>query len=330
MSGHAEAAAKLVRDALVWDNVWPLEPEVGNDLHCLPGFRAAGYDVISLTIAGDNHSSGQAFNRVATARRRVQATRNVRLVESVAQIDHARGAGELAILLHFEGTRCFERNLDLVEAFYRLGVRHNLLAFNQANSVGGGCAEEGDGGLTRFGKRVVAEMERVGMLLDLSHTGARTSLDALAQSTRPTVFSHSNCAAIHPHFRNLTDEQIRACAATGGLIGLSGSSIYLGDDAARSETMFQHLDHVVQLVGAEHACLGLDVVFETEPLNQFMRARPEEWPDAARPDWPGVHYAHPQQLVELTALMLGAGYDQSAVRGVLGENLRRVCSAVWR
>lgn len=326
---HAEAQV-LVRDALVWDNVWPLEPDVGNDLHRLPGFKAAGYDVISLTIAGDNHTSGQAFNRVATARRRLQSTDGVRLAGSIDDIRAARRDGRLAVLLHFEGTRCFERNLDLIEAFYSLGVRHNLLAFNQANSVGGGCAEESDGGLTRFGRRVVAEMERVGMLLDLSHTGARTSLDALTLATKPVLFSHSNCSAIHPHFRNLSDEQIKACAATGGLIGLSGSSIYLGDDSVRSITMFRHLDHVVQLVGPAHACLGLDVVFETEPLNQFMRARPEEWPDAARSDWPGVHYAQPAQLVELTSLMLGAGYGEAAIRGILGENLIRVCSAVWR
>ena len=330
MSGRLDEAQALVRDALVWDNVWPLEPSVGNDLHRLPGFRAAGYDVISLTIAGDNHTSGEAFNRIATARRRIRASKGTRLVESIAEIHAARRAGELAVLLHFEGTRCFERNLDLIDAFYRLGVRHNLLAFNQANSAGGGCAEEIDGGLTRYGKRVVAEMERVGMLLDLSHVGMRTSLDALAMATRQVVFSHSNCSAIHPHFRNLTDEQIRACAATGGLIGLSGSSIYLGDDGVTNAALFRHLDHVVQLVGAEHACLGLDVVFETEPLDQFMRARPEEWPDAARPDWPGVHYAHPEQLVELTATMLDAGYGETAVRGILGENLSRVCGAVWR
>src|SRR5688572_11689548 len=107
-------AGALVRDALVWDNIWPLEPDVGNDLHRLPGFRAAGYDVISLTMAGDNHTSGQAFNRVATARRRIQSTAGVRLAESVADIQAARRAGDLAVLLHFEGTRCFERNLDLI------------------------------------------------------------------------------------------------------------------------------------------------------------------------------------------------------------------------
>ena len=104
MTRLAEAAA-LVRDALVWDNIWPLEPEVGNDLHRLPRFRAAGYDVISLTIAGDNHTSGQAFNRVATARRRIEATPDARLVESVADIMAARRDGELAVLLHFEASR---------------------------------------------------------------------------------------------------------------------------------------------------------------------------------------------------------------------------------
>ncbi|MDF2764745.1 MAG: rane dipeptidase [Rhodospirillales bacterium] len=330
MTSRREEAAALVRDSLVWDNVWPLEPDVGNDLGRLPEFRAAGFDVISLTIAGDNHSSGEAFARVAAARRRIEEAPGARLVESIAGIKRARGEGELAVLLHFEGTRCFERNLDLVDAFYGLGVRHTLLAFNQSNSVGGGCAEAGDGGLTRFGRLLVMELERTGMLIDLSHTGRRTSLDALEQASKPAVFSHSNADAVWPHFRNVTDDQIRACAATGGLIGLSGSSIYLGDAEVRSETMFRHLDHVVQLVGPEHACLGLDIVFDTEPLNRFMRARPEEWPDAARPDWPGAHYARPAQIVELADLMLGAGYGEPAVGGILGENLVRVCGSVWR
>jgi membrane dipeptidase len=330
MTSRREEAAALVRDSLVWDNVWPLEPDVGNDLDRLPEFRAAGFDVISLTIAGDNHSSGEAFARVAAARRRIEAAPGARLVESIAGIKRARGEGELAVLLHFEGTRCFERNLDLVDAFYGLGVRHTLLAFNQSNSVGGGCAEAGDGGLTRFGRRLVVELERTGMLIDLSHTGRRTSLDALEQATKPAVFSHSNADAVWPHFRNVTDNQIRACAATGGLIGLSGSSIYLGDAEVRSETMFRHLDHVVQLVGPEHACLGLDIVFDTEPLNRYMRARPEEWPDAAQPNWPGAHYARPAQIMELAELMLDAGYGAPAVRDILGENLVRVCGSVWR
>ncbi len=323
-------AEALLRDALVWDNVWPLEPWVGNDLDRFETFRTAGYDVISLTVAGDNHNAAEALARVAAVRRRLRDQPGARLVEGLDDIAAARAAGELAVLLHFEGTRCFERNLDLVAAFYRLGVRHTLLAFNQANSAGGGCAEASDGGLTRFGRALVAEMERVGMLLDLSHCGRRTSLDALAAASRPAVFSHSNCDAVFPHYRNLSDEQIRACAATGGLVGLSGSSMYLGDPAAGSAALFRHLDHIVQLCGPEHAGLGLDVVFDAEVLMEWMRGRPEEWPDAAEKDWPGVRYARPAQLAELVELMLRAGYGEATVRGVLGENLERVCRAVWR
>ena len=328
---QVEAARQLLASSLVWDNIWPLEPSAGNDLDQLARFARAGYHVISLTIAGDNHSSGEALARVAAVRRRLrEETPAVQYVESLVQIEAARAAGKLAVLLHFEGSRCFERNLDLVEAFYRLGVRHNLLAFNQANSAGGGCAEKADGGLTRFGARLVREMNRVGMLLDLSHCGRRTSLDAIAASSQPVVFSHSNAEALASHYRNLTDEQIKAAAGIGGLIGLSGSSGYLGDPAAKSETLFRHLDHVVQLVGPQHACLGLDVVFDVTALNAYIRARPEEWPDAADPAWPGFRYAQPEQLPELVALMLRAGYGETAVRGVLGENLRRVCGQVWK
>jgi len=323
-------AHRLLRDSLVWDNVWPLEPWVGNDLDKLARFKDASYDVLSLTIAGDNHSSGEAFARVAAVRRRLRSVAGATLVESVREIEQARAQGLLAVTLHFEGTRCFERNLDLVEAFYRLGVKHTLLAFNQANSAGGGCAEREDGGLTAFGRKLVAEMERVGMLLDLSHVGRRTALQALELAGRPAVFSHSNVDKLHPHYRNLTDEMIRACAATGGMVGLSGSSMYLGDPAAATATLFRHLDHVVQLVGPEHVGLGLDVVFEAQPLMDWMRARPDEWPDTRDPKWPGVRYATPEQLPELIELMLEAGYGDAAVAAVLGGNLLRVCGAVWR
>jgi len=323
-------ARTLLADSLVWDNVWPLEPWVGNDLDKLARFQEAGYDVLSLTIAGDNHSAGEAFQRVAAVRRRLRELPGAVLVESIKQIEEARAQGLLAVTLHFEGTRCFERNVDLVEAFYRLGVKHTLLAFNQANSAGGGCAEREDGGLTSFGRKLVAEMERVGMLLDLSHCGRRTSMQALQQATRPVVFSHSNVDKLYPHYRNLTDEMIRACAATGGMVGLSGSSMYLGDPAAKTAALFRHLDHVVQLVGAEHVGLGLDVVFEAQPLMDWMRTRPEEWPDTRDPNWPGVRYATPEQLPELVDLMLAAGYGEAAVRAVLGGNLLRICGAVWR
>ncbi|HEV2362916.1 MAG TPA: membrane dipeptidase [Caulobacteraceae bacterium] len=311
--------------------VWPWEPWCGNDLDKLPRFKAAGHDVVSITVAGDNHNISEAVQRVAQVRRLIRdMAPDVRLCGTLDEIAAAKGDGVLAALLHFEGTRCFERNLDMIAAFYDLGVKHTLLAFNNANSVGGGCMEASDGGLTAFGRKLVAEMRRVGMLLDLSHTGHRTAREAMDVWEGPCVFSHSNAAAVFAHPRNLADDEIRACAATGGLVGVSGSSMYHGDPEARAESLFAHLDHMVQLVGPEHVGIGIDAVFDGEAISDWMRGRPEEWPDARRLNWPGVRFVIPEELPRLTDCMLGAGYPEPAIRQILGQNYMRICREVWR
>jgi membrane dipeptidase len=324
-------AARLHRDALVWDMVWPLEPWCGNGWDKLGRFQQAGYDVLSVTLAGDNHNIGEATQRVAAARQEVLSRRDeLVLVETVDDVDRARTEGKLAVAFHFEGTRCFERNLDVVESFYKLGVRHTLLAFNQANSAGGGCAEKDDGGLSNYGRQLVAEMERVGMLLDLSHTGRRTAMDALEIATRPAVFTHSNADAVAPHFRNLEDAQALACAATGGLVGVSSSNEYLGVEQSNVEAIFRHLDYYVELLGPDHVGLGFDVVFDPVALSDWIRTRPDEWPGKDHPAWPGFTYGLPEDGPRLTGLMLEHGYDEASIRKILGENYRRICSRVWR
>jgi membrane dipeptidase len=250
-------------------------------------------------------------------------------VQSVEDIAAAKKAGKLAVVLQFEGTRCFERDLNLIDVFYALGVRQTLLAFNSANCTGGGCAESADGGLTPYGRRFIREAERVGMLIDLSHVGRKTSLDALDIAQKPMVFSHSNANAVHNCFRNIDDVQARACARTGGLVGISGSSEYLGDIKCTTETLFRHLDHYVQLLGAAHVGLGFDVVFNAEPLSRWVRNRPDEWPMAQDPAWPGFQYAVPEQLTDLVGLMLAKGYPEDAIQDILGRNTLRVCAQVW-
>jgi hypothetical protein len=123
-----------------------------------------------------------------------------------------------------------------------------LLAYNRSNRVGGGCQDE-DMGLTPFGRDVVQEMERLDMLVCLSHTGHRTARDVLAMAQRPVIFSHSNPATLRPYPRNIPDELIRACAETGGVVGISGIGAFLGDNDSRSEIYARHIDHVVKLVG---------------------------------------------------------------------------------
>jgi membrane dipeptidase len=268
---------------------------------------------------------------IGEARRVIQSRPDALVhVLTVEDARRAKREGKLGVALHFEGTRCLERSLDMIECFYALGVRHNLLAFNQTNSCGGGCAEKDDGGLSRFGRAVVMEMNRVGMLLDLSHTGRRTSLEAIEITSKPAAFTHSNCDAVEPHFRNITDEQARAVAATGGIVGISSGSLYLGDPKSTNDGIFRHIDHLVELIGPEHVGLGLDVIFDAEAANRWVRLRADEWPGVDDPDWEGFAYASPEQVVGLTQTMLDHGYPAKDVTAILGGNFERICSEVWR
>ncbi len=324
-------ARAIYEESIVWDMVWPWEPEVcDNDFDKLPRFQNAGFTLLSATIAGDNENISEAIQKLGRARRSLLAIKDAIICESVDDVRLAKQQNKIGILLHFEGTRNLERNLDMVEIYYKLGVRYLILAFNNANCAGGGAMDADDGGLTGFGRQLVAEMERVGMLLDLSHTGHRTAMQAIEVATNPCVFSHSNPSAVFAHPRNISDEEIRACAATGGLVGIASSSMYHGDIDVHPQTLFRHLDHIVQLVGAEHAGVGLDYIFDPGPMIKMMRARTHEWPDASDPDWPGVATAMPEHLLRLTDLMVGNGYSDDDVRNVLGENYMRICGQVWR
>ena len=328
-------AAKILKEAIVWDNVWPVDlggdHAYDNGWDKLDRFASCGVSMLSITLAGDNQNISEAVQLVAWARNYLLSKSDrYQLVERVEDVLEAKRHGRLAVGLHFEGTRCFERNLNMVEVFYKLGVRQNILAFNNTNCAGGGCADESDPGLTAYGRRLVAEMQRVGMLVDLSHTGYKTTMDALEMATAPMVFSHSNSEAVHTSFRNIADEQVRACAGTGGLVGVSGSSGYLGDDLCRTETLFRHIDHYVQLVGSQHVGLGIDVVFNHEKLSDYIRQRPDEWPVAKDPNWPGFRYVMPEQMVELVEIMLQHGYADEDAISILGQNYVRICRQVWR
>jgi membrane dipeptidase len=333
MSANLEKAKSLVAQNLVWDMVWPVnllwvEPW-GNDWAALDALYAAGVKMQSITLAGDDHGPLDALHLVSWARSYITSHPDKYvLVERVADVDRAMAEGKMAVGLHFEGTRPFDRNLELIETFHKLGIRQTIMAFNAPNCAGGGCALP-DGGLTAYGRSVLKEMERVGMSIDISHTGERTSFDIIEASTRPVVSSHSNAAAIHPHMRNLSDDLAKACVATGGVLGLSGGSDYMGDHLARPETLFRHIDHYTSLVGADNVGLGLGIVNEAEPMNDFARSRPDEWPMATDPNWPGFRYLGAGQIPDLVALMLDHGYSDADCLGILGGNWRRVCKELW-
>ncbi len=218
----------------------------------------------------------------------------------------------------------------MVAFYHRLGVRQMLFAYNLDNSAGGGC-HGADIGLTAFGRAVVSEMNRVGMVVDVSHCGHRTSLEAFEVSTQPVIFSHSNPWALVARGRNVRDDALRGCAATGGVVGVNGIGHFLDDESARSESVFRHIDDVVQLVGAEHVGIGLDYPFPVagDEIDALLVRHPEFWPPSEGYGTGRFRNATPEQFPELTELMVRAGYPEPAIRGVLGENFLRVARQVW-
>jgi membrane dipeptidase len=223
-----------------------------------------------------------------------------------------------------------ERDVDALDLMYALGIRHAILAFNLNNSAAGGCADLHDSGLTRYGRRLLDRMGDIGMLLDLSHMGERSSLEAMERSGRPAVFTHSNARALHDHYRNVSDAQARACAAAGGLIGVSGSTAYLGDTADLVEAVFRHIDYLVQLIGPEHVGLGTDYVEDSAKVMRIFADRPDEWPASNTIARDTIAYLPPESLGALIARMEQAGYGTAAIGAILGGNYWRIAQAVWR
>ena len=324
-------AATLHADALVWDQTVPWSGFGRAELKAdaLSHHRRSGADFVSMTVATDSQSVEQTIMTIATERRYFRSRPDeFRLCDSVEDILAAKAAGLLGVNFNFQGTNAFGRNIELVELYYKLGVRHALMAYNQKNHVGDGCHERTDGGLSRFGIALVAEMNRVGMIVDCSHTGYRTSMDVFECSQAPVIFSHSNAKALWTHERNITDDQIKACARTGGVIGVNGIGVFLAQNEASTELLLAQIDYLVQCAGPQHVGLGLDWVYDMESLMSAVHQAGQTYPGKAYEV--AIKVAQPEQLPEITEGLLKRGYAESDIRGILGMNWVRVARQVWK
>jgi membrane dipeptidase len=294
-------------------------------------YRSSGWSYVSLTLASDDEDMATTVRTIAAHRRLVESLSDICiLAESVDDIRRAKREGKLALGFHFQGSRPVGRNLDLVGVYYKLGIRHMLMAYNQKNFVADGCHELGDSGLSRFGHDLVAEMNRVGMLVDVAHTGLKSSLDAIAASTAPVIVSHGNLKAFNDHPRCYTDEQIRAIAASGGVFGLTGLGIFLGGNDSSTPAMVRQIDHVVQLVGPDHVGFGLDYVYDMPALEILAQKHADKWPKDGGYDTRNIQQVEPERLPAIVDALLALGYDEATILKVLGGNWLRVCEAVWR
>jgi membrane dipeptidase len=292
-------------------------------------FRRAGVDIVAVNI-GDSHISLEKQVRMAAEVRWFIFLHPEAfvLITKSSDIARAKADGKLGIFFDVEGGYAMGEQISVLQLYVDLGVRWMLLVYNTRNHIGFGVHDAEDHGLTAFGRQAIAEMDRIGLVKCLSHTGYRTARDVLEATTKPIIFSHSNPRALKDHPRNIPDDLIRSCAATGGVVCLNGVGIFLGDNDTRTETMADHIDYVVQLVGADHVGLGLDYVFDRSELDAHLAASPDLWPAA----WgykAGVKFVEPEQLPDLTEILIRRKFSESDIRKILGANLLRVAETVW-
>ncbi len=329
---NATLDTDVYRSSIVWDMTLPWigfgRPELRPAV--LPRLKACGYTCVSLTMATDEESLEATTQAIAHERAHILSRPDLYvLVETADDVRRAKAQDKLAVAMHFQGTNALARNLHMVEAYYRLGIRHMLMAYNQKNAVGDGCHELTDAGLSRFGRDLVAEMNRVGMLVDVSHTGYRTSMDVIAASTQPVVFTHSNPKALWDHPRNITNDQAKASAATGGVVGVNGVGIFMGDNDASTEALYRLVAYYRDLIGAEHVGLGVDFSFDTESIIRKARSSAAQYPSGGGYD-KELAFVQPEQVADLANLLLRRGFSAREVEGILGENWLRVTSQVWK
>jgi membrane dipeptidase len=321
------AARSLIARAILWDNqaCFPLDRPAA--LAALEDYAAAGVTIVSVNV-GYGASGWDAHLRTLMEMRDWLGShpRQYRLVRNGRDVRACKSGGQVGIVFDVEGMAPVVADLDRIQLLYDLGVRWMLVAYNRSNAAGGGCLDR-DHGLTGIGKAVIREMERVGMLLCLSHTGARTAMEAIDFAKRPPILSHSNPAAIAPHARNVSDDLVRACAAKGGVIGLSGIGPYLGARSNLVDAFHRQLFHLLDLVGPDHVAIGLDHVIDRAELAAHVRERPDMYP----PDIDGdLAMLGPDALEAIVEGMLRRGVQQSAIEAVLGGNWLRLAETVWR
>ena len=292
-------------------------------------YRNSGWTYVSLTVASDGDDIASTMGTIAATRRMIDTlSETCVLVKSVDDIRRAKQEGKLALGMHFQGTLPVARDLNLVGLYYELGIRHMLMVYNYKNYVADGCYEDGDGGLSGFGRELVAEMNRVGMIVDVAHTGYKSSMDTIAASTAPVIVSHGNLKAFNDHPRCYTDEQIRAIAASGGVFGLTGLGPFLGDNDASTPTLVRQVDHVAQLVGPQHVGFGLDYVYDV-PALEALFAQSADSPPAGDPAG-SMQQVEPERLSAIVDALLGMNYSEADITAILGGNWLRVCEQVWR
>ncbi|MBZ9993991.1 dipeptidase [Mesorhizobium sp. BH1-1-4] len=317
------------QNSYIWDAHAGFSPFVDLDLHFLKRWKDAGVGHVSINVGYDVMRWDETLACVAHYRRWLsEHSSDFYLVERFEDLRLAKNEGKLAVTFDLEGANALNEGVDMIGVYHQLGVRQMNLAYNTNNAFGGGCHDE-DIALTDLGRRTIAEMNRVGIMVDCTHTGYKTSMDIMALSTKPVIFSHSNALGIYAHPRNIRDDQIVACAMTGGVVCINGVSTFRNGASSAISAMIDHVDYIVGLVGADHVGIGLDTVVDPTEMPRLAAKYPAAWPNYSDSDMAAMTFVLPEQLREFAEGLAERGYSSLEFSAIMGGNMLRVASQVW-
>jgi membrane dipeptidase len=339
---YSARAVKLVQRSLVIDMLAPLKLDFTPEAFALPAsdkeiemFRGCGITGFHNSVGvGGPTAYDDALEFLAAWQG--YAGRNSQLYSLVGRasdLDQAKAQGKIAVIMGLQNADQF-REAKEVKKFYQLGLRCAQLTYNSQNWIGSGSTDRIDGGVSDFGVEIIKAMNEAGMLIDVSHSGDRTTLDAIELSPKPIAVTHSNCRALNNHPRLKTDEAIQKLGAKGGVMGITGVRMFVRDkDPTTIEHIVDHIDHVVKLVGIEHVGIGSDCDlngYDDMPAdqNKMLRASyKSSYAFREKLDTDG--FDHPKKVFDLTEALIKRGYSDDNITAVLGGNFRRLLGATW-
>ena len=338
-----ERARALLATSVVVDTCGAIRPTgPGGALDDSIGeLKNANVDCIGLTLAAEEDDIRSAMNMILKWNGLIRRySRDLVHVTTADEIRQAREDGRIAVYYLFQNGRPFEDDAGNVELFRQMGVTSSQLTYNRRNFLGDGCAEADDGGLSHLGREVVAEMNRVGMLIDLSHAGERTQQEIALASARPVHFSHSNAAALYPTRRNTSDRTLEIVAERGGLMSVTTLGL-TGEEHPTVADMGGHIEYTLAKLGPKGVGLAMDypkgrpLIYEHAHLDDdgylniqhdgTMKVRRSKWEGpGCLPHFPWYQYAEGitsyTEFPNIVREMVVRGLGDDVIKGVLGES----------
>ena len=345
---YSARAIELVKQSTVMDmlciltldfskqNKWFADPESFTAADLQP-FKDSGINIIHPAVGlGGPEAYTQALQFFAAWNSFIANHDELLMrVDSPGDLERVKKSGKLGVLLGLQNSDQFRRPDD-VNFFYGIGQRVSQLTYNSRNLIGNGATERRDEGISDFGVAIIARMNKVGMAVDVSHCGDRTTLEAFDISKKPVLITHSNCRALVPgHPRVKTDEAIKKVGEKGGVMGITGVRMFVkNSEPTTIEDALDHFDHVRKLIGPEHLGVGSDIDlygYDKMPpeLNKQLRAGYKgSYAFREKIDIEGLD--HPKRMFDLTEGLIRRKYSDKDIEGILGGNFARVLKQIWQ